>query len=63
MRTKKMTGRKCYDHLGGNLGAELLKFYLEQGWIELEKGKSTVYIITEKGYAAFNGIGLSIKPE
>lgn len=55
-----MTGRKCYDHLGGKLGAELLGFYLSQGWIELDEGKSTVYVITEKGYDGFKKIGLKI---
>jgi hypothetical protein len=38
MRQKRMTGRKCYDHLGSNLGAALLDFYVSNGWIELEDG-------------------------
>lgn len=57
MHSKKMKGRKCYDHLGGKLGTELLEFYLSQGWIELDEGKSTVYVITEKGYDEFKKIG------
>ena len=60
MRSKKMTGRKCYDHLGGRLGAKLLDFYLEQGLIELDEGKATVYVITEKGYKQFEKMGLQI---
>jgi predicted transcriptional regulator len=61
MHSKKMTGRKCYDHLGGKLGAELLEFYLSQEWIKLDEGKSTVYVITEKGYDEFKKIGLLIE--
>lgn len=60
MHLVKMTGRKCYDHLGGKLGAKLLEFYLDQGWIESEEGKSTVYVITEKGYDEFKKMGLLI---
>jgi len=56
-----MTGRKCYDHLGGSLGTELLNFYLSQGWIELDEGKTTVYVITEKGYKEFEKMGLLIE--
>ena len=60
MYSKKMTGRKCYDHLGGKLGAELLKFYLSKEWIELDEGKSTVYVITEKGYDEFKKTGFPV---
>lgn len=60
MHAKKMTGRKCYDHLGGKLGAELFEFYLSQKWIVLDEGKSTVYVITEKGYDEFKKMGLHI---
>lgn len=60
MRQTSMTGRKCYDHLGGKLGAQLFEFYVQQGWIQLDEGKSTVYIITEKGYEEFKKMGLSI---
>lgn len=58
MRMRPMTGRKCYDHLGGRLGSALLDFYLKQGWIVLDEGKSTVYVITETGRAAFGNMGL-----
>ena len=63
MHLKRMTGRKCYDHLGGNLGAELLKFLLVQEWIKPEEGKSAVYVITDKGYAGFHKMGLPIGRE
>jgi len=63
VHSKKMTGRKCYDHLGGKLGAELFELYLNQEWIALDEGKTTVYVITEKGLDEFNKIGLHIDRE
>ena len=56
---KRVTGRKCYDHLGGSLGAMLFELYLQNGWIVLEEGKSTVYAITPRGIDAFRQMGLS----
>ena len=62
MQTKPLTGKKCYDHMGGKLGSVLLLFYLEQGWLEPEEnGKSTVYKITEEGYDAFAKMGLDLR--
>ena len=55
---KRLTGRKCYDHLGGKLGAMLFSLYIQNGWISLEEGKSTVYTVTPKGDEAFKQIGL-----
>ena len=46
---QKLTGRNCYGHLGGKLGACLLERFIELEWIRLEEGKTTVYEITEKG--------------
>ncbi len=57
---KRLTGRKCYDHLGEKLGAMLLEFLIVNEWICLEDGKSTVYILTPKGEKELNGIGLKI---
>ena len=56
-----MKGRKCYDHLGGRLGTELLNFFLSQEWIELDEGKTTVYAVTEKGYKEFEKMGMFIE--
>lgn len=58
MAEKSLTGKKCYDHLGGKLGAALLELYLSNGWLEAEEGKGTVYKLTEKGTAAFSEMGL-----
>ncbi len=60
MKRRETTGRKCYDHLGGKLGSELLAFFVEQGWIELDEGKSTVYVITQKGREKFKEMGLRL---
>lgn len=57
---KQLTGRKCYDHLGGKLGAMLLDLFIANEWICLAEGKSTVYILTPKGEKAFAEIGLKI---
>lgn len=57
---KPMSGRKCYDHLGGKLGAALFQFLLENGWICLEEGKSTVYVMTERGEKGFAKLGLKL---
>ncbi len=56
---KRLTGRKCYDHLGGRLGAMLFSLYIQNGWISLEEGKSTVYAATPKGEEAFRQMGLT----
>jgi predicted transcriptional regulator len=57
---KEIKGRKCYDHLGGKLGAILLNNLLEKNWIKLEEDKTTVYIITEKGKKEFKKMGIEI---
>ena len=57
----KVTGRKCYDHIGGLLGKNIHERLLDLGWIELEEGKSTVYIVTEKGEKGFNELGVNIE--
>jgi hypothetical protein len=62
MENKKavMTGRKCYDHLGGKLGAKLFDYLIENQIIGLDGDKKTVYIITEKGTKWLKKIGLNI---
>ena len=60
MRCYEFTGKKCYDHLGGKLGIALLDFLISQKWIELKKGTSTTYVITETGYENFAKIGLDL---
>lgn len=57
---RRLTGRKCYDHLGGKLGAMLLEFLIVNEWICLDEGKSTVYVLTSKGEKELDSIGLKI---
>ena len=59
---KPLTGKRCYDHLGGRLGAALLELYVKNGWIALQEDASTVYCITEQGAAAFQKMGLDVGP-
>lgn len=63
MAEKKLLGKKCYDHLGGKLGAALLELYLSNGWLEAEEGKGTVYRLTGKGAAVFSEMGLQVEGE
>lgn len=64
MASKELLGKRCYDHLGGKLGAALLKLYLSNGWLlETAEGKGTVYRLTEKGAAAFSEMGLQAEGE
>lgn len=60
MRSYELTGRKCYDHLGGKLGAALFDFLILQKWIELKEGTSTTYVVTDAGYENFVKIGLML---
>lgn len=60
MRSYEITGKKCYDHLGGKLGVAIFNFLIEQKWIELKEGTSTTYIMTQKGDEHFKKIGLKL---
>lgn len=60
MRCYEFTGKKCYDHLGGKLGAALFDFLVLQKWIELKEGTSNSYILTEIGLENFAKIGLEL---
>lgn len=55
-----ISGRKCYDHLGGKLGSRLFDMMIEKEWIKLEDGKSTVFEITEQGAKGLLAIGVDI---
>ncbi len=59
-REKRLTGRRCYDHLGGKLGAVLFDFLIDNEWIRLDEGKSTVYVLTPKGEDELKAIGLKV---
>ena len=63
MRNYELTGKKCYDHLGGKLGATLFEFLISQKWIEPKEGTSTTYVMTETGYKKFAKMGWTIPPK
>ena len=60
MRSNELTGKKCYDHLGGKLGATIFSFLIKEEWIEPQNGTPTTYVITKKGSENFKELGLSL---
>ncbi len=59
-RVKRLVGRRCYEHLGGELGIRVLELFVAKGWVELDEGKTSVYILTEEGRAALGSLGLDM---
>lgn len=57
---KRVTGRKCYDHLGGKLGAMLFAFLLANEWICLDGEKCSVYVLTPKGEKELSALGFKL---
>lgn len=58
-KRETLVGRRCYDHMGGRLGAALLALYLKNGWLEeYPEGKATIYRMTAAGRSAFAQMGL-----
>ena len=60
MSIYELTGKKCYDHLGVELGAALFDFLILQKWIELKEGTTATYVVTEAGYENFAEMGLAL---
>lgn len=58
---QKLKGRKCYDHLGGKVGALLFDRLVELDWFKREEGKVTVYEITEKGFRELQKLGVKME--
>lgn len=61
--TKKTTvkpAKICYDHIGGKLGAMLLKMCIEQRWIQKVDPADKHFFITEKGQTEFTRLGLDL---
>lgn len=52
--------KACYDHIGGKLGALLLKLFAEKGWIARRQPADKHYYITDTGEAAFARMGLDL---
>ena len=58
---KTLTGRKCYDHLGGKLGKLLFERMLQLEWIRLMEGKATVYEVTGEGRKELGKLGIFLE--
>lgn len=57
---KPANGRKCYDHLGGKLGEVLFDYLINNDYIVLDEGKTTVYKLTQRGEDFFKKNGIEI---
>ncbi len=51
---------RCFDHLGGKLSVRLMDAFLQNGWIRLKEGRSSIYEITDIGYKFFDEIGVDL---
>ena len=60
MKDTSLVGKKCYNHLGGKLGAALFEFLVREGWIVACEGTPNGYEVTEKGRAGFQQMGLEL---
>ena len=60
MKQTVLTGKKCYNHLGGKLGAALFEFLVQEGWIASKEETPTTYELTEKGREGFRQMGLDL---
>ena len=60
MKATELTGKKCYNHLGGKLGAALFAFLIEDGWIAAKEAAPTTYELTEKGMERLREMGMEL---
>lgn len=60
MKDTGLVGKKCYNHLGGKLGAVLFEFLVTEGWIAAKPETPTIYEVTEKGVACFRTMGIEL---
>lgn len=60
MKTSELNGKKCYNHLGGKLGAVLLEFLVREGWIVSRQETPNAYEVTDKGREGFRQMGLDL---
>jgi predicted transcriptional regulator len=59
--SKRLKGRLCYGHLGGELGGRLLDLLKEKGWIALAEGRSSVYVLTPEGRDRLSALGMNLE--
>lgn len=60
MKNGELVGKKCYNHLGGKLGAALFAFLVAEEWIAAKDATPTIYEITAKGRERFRKMGLEV---
>lgn len=58
---KKFKARTCYGHLGGKIGNRLFERLVELNWFQPEEGRSTVYVLTEKGHKELAKLGVQLE--
>ena len=63
MKASPVIGKKCYNHLGGKLGAALFDFLVREAWIIPQEDAPNAYAVTEKGYEGFRRMGLELPQE
>ena len=57
---KVLHGKSCYGHLGGTLGNRLFERLVELKWFTRAEGTSTVYLLTDKGLAEMEKLGVNV---
>ena len=60
MKDTALVGKKCYNHLGGKLGAALFDFLVREGWIAARDETPNAYRVTEKGREGFQRMGMEL---
>jgi DNA-binding transcriptional ArsR family regulator len=53
-------GRRCYDHLGGELGVVLHDGCVALGWLTLGRRRDASYQVTAKGVVGFDALGINV---
>lgn len=56
----RLKARKCFGHMGGKVADRIFERLIELEWFQLEEGKSTVYVLTEKGYKELINLGVNL---
>jgi hypothetical protein len=55
--------RSCYGHLAGELGVDLCRCFIENGWVQAGEGDGHAYRLTAQGAAQFElGIAVNEAP-
>ena len=59
-KSKMLTAKTCFGHLGGTLGERLFVGLIELGWFARDGEKRTVYTITDLGVLELQKLGIDI---